>query len=66
MFNEIYGDKCMSRARVFERHKRFCSGQEDVGDDDRSGRPTTSLTDGRFEEIHGVHGFLVDSHSILL
>jgi hypothetical protein len=35
----------MSRARVFEWHKRFSEGRESVKDDDRPDRPRTAVTD---------------------
>ena len=41
---EVYEDAMMSRTRIFEWHKRFREGREDVEDDPRSGRPTTSRT----------------------
>ena len=44
MLQNGYGDDCMSRARVFEWHKRFKSGREDVEDDLKSGRPSTPKT----------------------
>ena len=44
MLHIVYGDDCMSCARVFEWHKRFKSGREDVEDDPKSGRPSTSTT----------------------
>lgn len=45
MLLEAYGDKCLSRARVFEWHKRFLEGRDSVKDDDRPGRPRTSTID---------------------
>ncbi|KAL4091658.1 hypothetical protein QTP88_026315 [Uroleucon formosanum] len=54
MLCEVYGEECSSRARVFEWHKRFCSGREDVEDDDRSGRPTTSSTNENVEKIDKI------------
>ena len=41
LLTEAYGEDCMSRARVFERHKRFSEGRESVKDDDCPGRPRT-------------------------
>ena len=38
----------MSRTRVFEWHKRFVEGREDVEDDPKSGRHYTSTTDANF------------------
>jgi hypothetical protein len=37
LLTEVYGEECMSRALVFERHKRFSEGREDVKDNDRPG-----------------------------
>ena len=33
MLRDIYGDSSMSRTRVFEWHKRFVEGREDMEDD---------------------------------
>ena len=43
----------MSRTQIFEWHKRFREGREDVEDDPKSGRPTTSRTIERVrEKVH--------------
>ena len=47
----VYGDATMSRTRIFEWHKRFREGREDVEDDRRSGRPTTSRTNENVERV---------------
>jgi hypothetical protein len=39
LLTEACGEDCISRARVFEWHKRFSEGRESVKDDDRPGRP---------------------------
>jgi len=41
----------MSRTRVFEWHKRFVEGRDDVQDDPKSGRPCTSITDTNIEKV---------------
>jgi len=41
LLTEAYGEDCMSRARLFEWHKRFSEGRESVKDDDRPGWPHT-------------------------
>ena len=51
MLQEVYGDGTMSRSRVFEWHKRFKEGREDVEDDSRSGRPSTSRTADNVERV---------------
>ena len=51
MLRDVYGDSSMSRTRVFEWHKRFVEGREDVGDDLMSGRPCTLTTDTNIEKV---------------
>ena len=41
----------MSRTLVFEWHKRFKEGREEVEDDHRSGRPSTSRTADNTEQV---------------
>lgn len=54
MLTQVYGKECMSRARVFEWHKRFSEGRDDVEDDDRCGRPCTSRTDSIVKRIEQI------------
>ena len=42
LLQEVCGDDAMSRTRLFEWHRRFKEGREEVEDDHRSGRPSTS------------------------
>jgi hypothetical protein len=51
---EAYGEHCMFHARVFEWHKRFSEGKESVKDDDRPGRPRTSVTVNNIEKVRDV------------
>lgn len=63
--DEVYGEGCTSRARVFDWHKRFCTAREDVNDDNKSdGRPVTYLKNGNVEEIHRIRRILVNGQSI--
>ena len=41
----------MSRTRVFEWHKQFLEGREDVEEDPKSGRLCTSTTDTNIEKV---------------
>jgi len=43
---EVYGDDTMSRTRLFEWHKRFKEGREEVEDDHRGvgGHPQAEQT----------------------
>ena len=54
LLTEAYGEDCMSRARVFEWHKRFSEGRESVKDDDRPGCPRTAATDDSIEKVRDV------------
>ncbi|XP_074228786.1 protein GVQW3 isoform X1 [Camelus bactrianus] len=51
LLKEAYGNEVMSRARVFDWHKRFKEGREDVRDDARSGRPVTHRTDENIQKV---------------
>jgi transposase len=42
MLQTVYGDESLSHSSVFEWLKRFKDGREDLQDDPRSGRPSTS------------------------
>ena len=42
---EVYGDATLSRTMVFNWHKAFKMGRENVEDDHRSGRPISSTND---------------------
>lgn len=54
MIKEAYKEDAMSRAMVFMWHKRFKDGREDVEDDERSGRPSTSRTDENLAKVRQV------------
>ena len=41
----------MSKTRVYEWYKRFEDSREDVEDDERPGRPSTSTTDENVEKV---------------
>jgi transposase len=42
MLRTVYGDEALSRSSVLEWFKRFRDGREDLQDEPRSGRPSTS------------------------
>jgi transposase len=41
----------MKKTRVYEWYKRFQDGREDVEDDERSGRPRTSIIDENVKNV---------------
>ena len=51
LLKKVYGDECLSRTQVFEWFKMFKEGREQIGDDRRPGRPSTSKTDANIEKV---------------
>jgi hypothetical protein len=51
MLTEAYGADAMKMSGVFECHKRFKEGREDVKDDERIGRLKTRWTDENVEKV---------------
>ena len=51
MLNIAFGESAMSKTRVYEWYKRFQEGREEVEDDERPGRPSTSTTDENVEKV---------------
>ena len=52
LLQNVYGADCMSRGRVFEWHKHFKSGREEVEDDPKPGQPSTSKTADNIERVN--------------
>ena len=48
------GEHSVSRAQVFRWHKSFLEGQEQVEDEPRAGRPSTSKTDDNVERVRSL------------
>jgi len=46
-----YGEYAMKKLIVFEWHRRFKEGQEDVQDNPRSGQPKTQRTDANVDRV---------------
>ena len=51
MLTEAYVESAMSKTKVYEWYKRFQHRREDVEDDERPGRPSTSTTDENVEKV---------------
>jgi hypothetical protein len=45
MLQKACGECAMKKTRIYEWYTRFQDGREDVEDDERSGRPSTSIID---------------------
>jgi len=46
-----YGEYAMKKSSVFEGHRWFKEGREDVQDDPRSGQPKTQGTDANVDRV---------------
>jgi hypothetical protein len=51
LLREVHGEDTQSRACVFEWHRRFLGGREDVEDDERPGHPVTMKTDENVDKV---------------
>ena len=51
ILHDVYDDSSMSRTKVFEWHKQFVEGRENMEDDPKSGRPCTFTTDTNIEKV---------------
>ena len=49
-----YGEHSLSRAHVFRWHKSFLEGREQVEDEPRAGRLTTSKTEDNVERVRSL------------
>jgi len=49
-----YGKHSLSRAQAFRWHKSFLEGREQVEDEPRAGRPSTSKTDDNVERVRSL------------
>ena len=43
LMQQVCGDDCLTRANVFLWHKRFLGGREKLEDDNREGRPISTM-----------------------
>jgi len=51
---KAYGEHPLSRAQVFKWHKSFVEGREQVEDEPRTERPSTSKTDNNVERVRSL------------
>ncbi|UYV63726.1 hypothetical protein LAZ67_2005445, partial [Cordylochernes scorpioides] len=51
MLTVAYGEATLDRSNVYRWYKMFSEGREDVNDEKRAGRPSTSKTDEKINEV---------------
>ena len=54
MLKQAFGDSCMSRSRTFEWFGRFRNGRTSTANDNRSGRPSTTTTPSKVEQVRAA------------
>ncbi|UYV68939.1 hypothetical protein LAZ67_6001728 [Cordylochernes scorpioides] len=51
MLTVAYGEATLDRSNIYWWYKMFSEGREDVNDEERAGRPSTSTTDEKINEV---------------
>ncbi|UYV85140.1 hypothetical protein LAZ67_X004709 [Cordylochernes scorpioides] len=51
MLTLAYGEATLDQSNVYRWYKMFSEGREDVNDEERAGRPSTSTTDEKINEV---------------
>ncbi|UYV77919.1 hypothetical protein LAZ67_15002845 [Cordylochernes scorpioides] len=51
MLTVAYGEATLDQSNVYRWYKMFSEGREDVNDEERAGRPSTSTTDEKINEV---------------
>jgi len=59
LIKKVYGDECLFLTQVFEWLKRFKEGMEEIGDDQRPGRPSKPKTDANNEKVGEIFDRIV-------
>jgi len=54
MFQQAYGEDCLSRTQCHEWYQRFKSGRTSIEDDPKSGRSSTSMDDDHVKKVLAV------------
>ncbi|XP_011049685.1 PREDICTED: putative uncharacterized protein FLJ37770 [Acromyrmex echinatior] len=54
MLTVAYGEATLDRSNVYRWYKMFSEGREDVNDEERVGRPSTSTTDENIDEVKKI------------
>ncbi|KAJ8961666.1 hypothetical protein NQ318_021264 [Aromia moschata] len=61
ILKKAFGVDCLSDRQIFRRHKAFAEGREDVNDENRARRPSTSSSDDNVKRVRD----LLNTHSRL-
>ena len=48
---KVYGEHCMSRARVFKWFQRFKTGRTSIDNEQRSGQPSTAVNEQTIAQV---------------
>ena len=54
MLTVAYGEVTLNRSNVYRWYKMFSEGREDVNDEERAGRLSTSATDENIDEVKKI------------
>ncbi|KAJ8941456.1 hypothetical protein NQ318_016896 [Aromia moschata] len=54
MLKKAFGVDCLSDRQIFRWHKAFADGREDVNDENRAGRPSTSSSDDNVKRVRDL------------
>ncbi|KAG5338923.1 MOS1T transposase, partial [Acromyrmex heyeri] len=54
MLTVAYDEATLDRSNVYRWYKMFSEGREDVNDEERAGRPSTSTTDENIDEVKKI------------
>ncbi|KAJ8935206.1 hypothetical protein NQ318_002899 [Aromia moschata] len=54
MLKKAFGVDCLSNRQIFRWHKAFAEGRDDVNDENRAGRPSTSSSDDNVKRVRDL------------
>ena len=54
MLTVAYGEATLDRSNIYRWYKMFSEGREDMNDEERAGRPSTSTTDENIDEVKKI------------
>ncbi|KAJ8957114.1 hypothetical protein NQ318_007329 [Aromia moschata] len=54
MLRKAFGVDCLSVRQIFRWHKAFAEGREDVNDENRAGRPSSSSSDDNVKRVRDL------------